>query len=801
MNNNLDSNFQTPIEVPEEAEESKETKEEKIANENHEGQELIDIKKEEIELKTNNEEKIEGNQSEIPVDSQLISEQNPDNQQLPDDQELNENQHPENNENNQEEMGLENNLGGLANAVSNAHLMSEESIETLRDILCSKDNIFYKLSLKDPDLNENILNILKLKGKIAENTIGEALNYYHQRFIDSELGHLDKLMRILKSKKRDMYLKKISPDSQEGQKEGETNAFSQFSNEQLMNQFDNPAQFTDYALEKSSSILKKILPEYNQQHRFIRFQLNQHYEVYLRVYEEKVRSKTSIIDRVPTDVLQNHIFVYFNSLDLFKLREVCSEWRDIIRSTWHLIFKREMMEQVIAADLCNDIEMNFKLMNIKSMFYHKFGILMKAITELIDWDTLKLTLDNPEVDYRAKYLVLSYYKMIGSEVGLDKIVDYNDEVWENFKGIAIEGLKDNVEKIFNLDFKFDSNYELDLVKKNFLDLPDINSNNIRNLGDKNLIMFQLFLRQLSVFSQLKNYLSLAQTYIIYAKNKLKEVSREWPSKKGFLEGAYKILLFKFVQIKNGEVIIAKDDEDEHRHDILKDIQNELHQCINITSEIHSSDQEIDTQKLFLGSNKKSQENNSPEKSTTDMNESEKKISEGQDKQEESVEITTEKTQDPDSPTAEPSSSKQDSTTLQIDDLMNYYLGRIIEIRKGKKNMFFENFLRGENPDYVIAKNNSETRLYLDDMIKIELLIQKYLKLHLIRTMAMQESKEKEPNNEEITHEEQSQIESNEKNEISEVSEQKQIDETTKNTETQRFNESEKQETEDLNKSI
>lgn len=38
-----------------------------------------------------------------------------------------------------------------------------------------------------------------------------------------------------------------------------------------------------------------------------------------------------------------------------------------------------------------------------------------------------------------------------------------------------------------------------------------------------------------------------------AKNRLDLVSQEWPENKGFLEGAYKILLLRNVRIKNKNV--------------------------------------------------------------------------------------------------------------------------------------------------------------------------------------------------------------------------------------------------------
>jgi hypothetical protein len=252
-----------------------------------------------------------------------------------------------------------------------------------------------------------------------------------------------------------------------------------------------------------------------------------------------------------------------------------------------------MLEQVIAADLCNDIEMNFKLMSIKSPFYHKFGVVMKALTELIDWDDFYAQIAAENADYRLKYLVISFYKLIGMDVGVQRLVDFSDEIWEkDFKEISSTQLKYFVDNIFTQDYRFLSNQELNEVKKAFLDVPDISGHNISQLRNKNLIMFNLFIRQLLVFAQLKNFLSLAQCYVMMAKDKLKEVSREWPSKKGFLEGAYKILLFKFVQIRNGEVIIAKDEEDEQKSDIIKDIQNELDECIHMTTELSEAEQEL-----------------------------------------------------------------------------------------------------------------------------------------------------------------------------------------------------------------
>jgi len=49
-----------------------------------------------------------------------------------------------------------------------------------------------------------------------------------------------------------------------------------------------------------------------------------------------------------------------------------------------------MLEQLITADICGDVDTQTKMLSIRRPFYHKFGICLKAILELIDWDALKI---------------------------------------------------------------------------------------------------------------------------------------------------------------------------------------------------------------------------------------------------------------------------------------------------------------------------------------------------------------------------------------------------------------------------
>ncbi len=62
--------------------------------------------------------------------------------------------------------------------------------------------------------------------------------------------------------------------------------------------------------------------------------------------EEKTNeSKVTSFKEVPTQILQAKIFQgWFSSKELFKLRQVCGEWSDNIKSVWCHTVKEEMLE-------------------------------------------------------------------------------------------------------------------------------------------------------------------------------------------------------------------------------------------------------------------------------------------------------------------------------------------------------------------------------------------------------------------------------------------------------------------------
>lgn len=93
--------------------------------------------------------------------------------------------------------------------------------------------------------------------------------------------------------------------------------------------------------------------------------------------------QTSYCHKISHQMFQDHIFPYFSAFELFKFRGVSKEWREMVRGIWHKIFKREMMEQLLAADLCKEIEKEFRLVHLRNPFRQRMALLLKAIIDLI----------------------------------------------------------------------------------------------------------------------------------------------------------------------------------------------------------------------------------------------------------------------------------------------------------------------------------------------------------------------------------------------------------------------------------
>ena len=75
------------------------------------------------------------------------------------------------------------------------------------------------------------------------------------------------------------------------------------------------------------------------------------------------------------------------------------------------------------------------MLSIRRPFYHKFGICLKAILELIDWNALRETMFSEDVTPRVQYLFLALYVLLNFDTeGITLPQDIvGSPVWEKMK--------------------------------------------------------------------------------------------------------------------------------------------------------------------------------------------------------------------------------------------------------------------------------------------------------------------------------------------------------------------------------
>ena len=80
---------------------------------------------------------------------------------------------------------------------------------------------------------------------------------------------------------------------------------------------------------------------------------------------------------LPHSLVQQKIFMLGNSKELFRLRQVCTEWSDLIKVIWCQVVKDEMLEQVQNLDLLYEKETTTKLLEFKLKYLISYAQLMR----------------------------------------------------------------------------------------------------------------------------------------------------------------------------------------------------------------------------------------------------------------------------------------------------------------------------------------------------------------------------------------------------------------------------------------
>lgn len=78
---------------------------------------------------------------------------------------------------------------------------------------------------------------------------------------------------------------------------------------------------------------------------FLSFAINEEYILVLRPQASVQQKKAKIFSS--TRILKTKILEYLNIFDILKLRLTCKQFKDIVKSVWHVIHKKEMYNQAI----------------------------------------------------------------------------------------------------------------------------------------------------------------------------------------------------------------------------------------------------------------------------------------------------------------------------------------------------------------------------------------------------------------------------------------------------------------------
>jgi hypothetical protein len=161
------------------------------------------------------------------------------------------------------------------------------------------------------------------------------------------------------------------------------------------------------------------------------------------------------------------------------------------------------------------------------------------------------------------------------KVRYNHLADYNDETdWPTVKAFLFPDFKTKITDAITRINAFPNKENMKVYSDHFLNYSDIWMDNLRCHDKREPILLRFLLRHLEQYAILKNSLLISQRFISYIQAIIEKKKYHWPKKKGFLEGAYKIMIFNNTKIVNGEVVINNNNEMEEG--IIEGMKESIH---------------------------------------------------------------------------------------------------------------------------------------------------------------------------------------------------------------------------------
>ena len=112
---------------------------------------------------------------------------------------------------------------------------------------------------------------------------------------------------------------------------------------------------------------------------------------------------------------EKNVFMRFSSRELFKLRGVCTDWSDSVKTIWCQVVKNEMLEQAHSLDLLYEKETTSNLLEFKLKYLVSYATLMTNYFVHINLEDIIADLVSLE-DKRGRYLILIATNIVGPKI-------------------------------------------------------------------------------------------------------------------------------------------------------------------------------------------------------------------------------------------------------------------------------------------------------------------------------------------------------------------------------------------------
>lgn len=306
------------------------------------------------------------------------------------------------------------------------------------------------------------------------------------------------------------------------------------------------------------------------------------------------RDKVLKINDIPDHLMQNEIFAFLTSNDLFfNGRAVNTNWNEMVKNVWSSKIKEEMIDQVKSIDFIYEKEVFTKTYEFKLNYLINYKNLLTAYNNNANILTIIFNLVQFLNDQEVKNLIILFFNFINLQFASEYVIENqietlkvyltNEENYVYFKIKILEMMiiEDNLKEIGYLT----------QIKTNF---GELNKEYLENISDFAKLIYS-FLQGMIEYQILKVEVRDLKEKIENLLKKLQETSKSWPKKKKFLEKAYKLIIFNRNSTPKIRYIIEKFDNCKIRHPLIDYNDESIRMIYDLNKNLLNNAKEAQTQ--------------------------------------------------------------------------------------------------------------------------------------------------------------------------------------------------------------